>query len=377
LQKLRAEQKLDFQKHVLFLGGVLLALTAGILFFAWKFPFQSDDVHATLLNGLSRAVFLILTGAVLVALTRDFKSPLLRCAPLALIFVAWLDVLTHEPAQNPTVPPGAFELNLARTRLAMNPQPELGGSRAMVSPKAFMDFIHITLSDPKNNFLAKRLGYCADCNTLDAVPKADGFFSLTPRESDGLISLLYGATNADFPKLDDFMGVSQITAPDEFFHWQARTNFLPLVTAGQKPIFLDDAKTLQALAQNDFEGGKMVFLTPEAKSLVTVSNQTSAKILNQKFGTQSVTAEVEAAEPSLVVVAQTYYHDWRVEVDGQPVQLLRANYAFQAFQVPAGTHKIRLAYEDRAFEIGAAISGVAWLGSFSALLLLRRRCLNP
>ena len=39
-----------------------------------------------------------------------------------------------------------------------------------------MDFIRFAMSDPKNNYLAKRLGYCANCNLLDAVPKeAYGF----------------------------------------------------------------------------------------------------------------------------------------------------------------------------------------------------------
>jgi hypothetical protein len=371
LQHLRGGQKKGFQNQFLVVGAVLFALIAGILFWAWRFPFQTDDVRATLLNGLSRAGFLVLTGAVLFILTRETAPALRRFAPLTLLLVAWLDVFTHEPAQNPTVPPGAYEVNLARTRLAMQPQPALGGSRAMVTPAAMLAFIDFALPDPKNNFLAKRLGYCADCNTLDGVPKTDGFFSLTPRESDGLISLLYGATNADFPKLNDFMGVSQTTAPDEFFHWQARTGFLPLVTAGQKPVFLDDAKTLPALAQNDFDGGKMVFLPPAAAQFVTVTNPTAARVLGSKFATQSVTAEVEAAEPSLVVVAQTYYHNWHVYVDGRPTRLLRANFAFQAFQVSAGRHKIRLAYEDRAFEIGAAVSSLAWLGSLSALLLLR------
>jgi hypothetical protein len=289
-----------------------------------------------LLNGLSRAAFLILTGALLFVLTRESAPGLRRIAPLILIFVAWLDVYTHEPAQNPAVPPSVYELNLAREKLAMQPQPALGESRAMVTPAAAMDFIRFALSDPKNNYLAKRLGYCANCNLLDAVPKVDGFFSLVPRESDGLISLLYGATNANFPKLNDFLGVSQITAPDEFFHWQPRRTFLPLVTAGQKPVFLDDPGTLRALTQPDFDGGKMVFLPPEAKSLVIVTNQTTARVLSSQFKTQRVDIEVEAAEPSLVVVAQTYYHNWRVYVDGQPAHLLRANYAFQAFQVPAG-----------------------------------------
>jgi hypothetical protein len=374
-QNLRSEEKSAFQKRLVLVGAILLALIAGILFWAWQFPFPTDDVHATLLNGWSRAVFLILTGVLLFVLTRESAPGLRRIAPLILIFIAWLDVFTHEPAQNPTVPPTVYELNLARARLAMQPQPALGESRAMVTPTAAMDFIRFALSDPKNNFLAKRLGYCANCNLLDAVPKVDGFFSLVPRENDGLISLLYGATNANFPRLNDFLGVSQITAPDEFFHWQPRRTFLPLVTAGQKPVFLDDPGTLRALTQPDFDGGKMVFLPPEAKSLVTVTNQTAAHVLSSQFKAQRVDIEVEAAEPSLVVVAQTYYHNWRVYVDDQPAQLLRANYAFQAFQVSGGRHQVRLIYEDRVFLFGAAVSVCMVVNCFIFLRWLRKRTL--
>jgi hypothetical protein len=376
-QNLRSEEKPAFKKRLVLVGAILLALIAGILFWAWRFPFSTDDVHATLLNGLSRAAFLILTGALLFVLTRDNAPGLRRIAPLILIFIAWLDVFTHEPAQNPTVPPGVYELNLARARLAMQPQPALGESRAMVTPAAAMDFIRFALSDPKNNYLAKRLGYCANCNLLDAVPKVDGFFSLVPRESDGLISLLYGATNAHFPKLNDFLGVSQITAPDEFFHWRPSRTFLPLVTAGQKPVVLDDTGTLRALTQPDFDGGKMVFLPPEVKLLVTVTNQTAARVLSSQFKAQRADIEVEAAEPSLVVVAQTWYHNWRAYVDGRPAHLLRANYAFQAIQVPAGRHYIRLAYEDLAFQFGAAVSICMAVNCFICLHLLRKRRFRP
>jgi hypothetical protein len=359
--------------RLLAIGSILLALIAGILFWAWRFPFSTDDVHATLLNGLSRTAFLILTGGLLFVLTGENAPGLRRIAPLILIFTVWLDVFTHEPAQNPAVPPSVYELNLARAKLAMQPQPALGESRALVTPKAAMDFIGFALSDPKNNYLAKRLGYCANCNLLDAVPKVDGFFSLLPRENDGLISLLYGATNKNFPRLNDFLGVSQITAPDEFFHWQPRRSFLPLVTAGQKPVFLDDSGTLRALTQPDFDGGNMVLLPPEAKSLVTVTNQTATRVLNSQFKAQRVDIEVEAAGPSLVVVAQTYYHNWRAYVDDQPTQLLRANYAFQAFQVPEGRHHVRLVYEDRVFQFGAAVSICMVVNCFIFLRWLRKR----
>jgi hypothetical protein len=368
------------QKRLLPLGAVLLTLIIAIMFWTRLAPMPGDDSPVTLLNGVSREAFLLLTGAILFAFTREAKSRLLRFAPLALILVAWLDVFTHEPAQNPTVSPGVFALNLARAKLAMDPQPVLGASRAMLSPAAALELNRFAVSDSKNNFLAKRIGYCADANLLDGVPKVDGFFSLTPRESDDVLSLFYRTTSADFPHLEDFMGVSQITAPGELLEWQARTNFLPLVTAGQNVVAdHDDARILRALTRNDFDGRKTVFISlPKEDSgwFVPLSNQENAHVLNSKFGTQTADAEVKIEDtgvPSIIVVAQTYYHNWHAEIDGEPTKLFRANYAFQAVLVPPGRHHIHFFYRDRAFEIGAAISLCMWVNCFVAWLALRRR----
>ncbi len=365
------------QKRLLPLGLILLALIIVVIVWTQLAPQTGNNSHLALTSGLTRAAFLLLTGLILFALTRTGNSPLLRFMPLLLILVAWMDVFTHEPTQNPTVPPWIFQPDLSREKLALNPQPELGGSRAMVSPMAAHEFVVFAVSDSKNNFLTKRLGYCANCNLLDAVPKVDGFFSLTPRESDAVLSLFYTTTNASYPQLEAFMGVSQITANDAIYHWQARTNFLPLVTVGQKPFFLDDTQALAVLTQNNFDGGKMAFLPPEAKATITVSNATTAKILSSKFGNDMVDIEAEADEPSLVVIAQTYYHNWHAEMDGKPAKLLRANVAFQAVEIPAGTHKIHLFYQDRAFEIGAAISICMWVNCFISLLAMFRRRLPP
>jgi len=359
------------QKRLLPLGAILLSLIAGILLWTQLAPIPGDDSPAALLNGLSRAACLLVTGAILFFLAREAGSPRLRLAPLALVLVAWLDVFTHEPTQNPTVPPGVYELNLARAKLAMSPQPELGGARAMLSPAAALALNRFAVSDPKYNFLAKRLGYCANANLLDAVPKVDGFFSLTPREFDGLLTLFYENPQRDFSALQAFMGVAQVTSPTNLLAWQARTNFLPLVTAGQRPVFLDETNTLLAFSRNDFNGTRMVFLPPEEKPFVTASNQTAAMILAARFGNHTVDIDALAAEPSLIVVAQTFHHNWRAEIDGRPAPLLRANLAFQAVTIPAGTHAVHLYYQDRAFTLGAIIS----LGALAvgALAVFRRR----
>jgi hypothetical protein len=353
----------------------LLLLIGGITAWTQLAPQPGDDSHAALANGFSRAACLILTGAALWALTRASKSPLLRFAPLLLILVAWVDVLTHEPRQNPTVPPNIYERNLARHHLGMEPQPELGGSRALLSQAAALAFNHSASSDSKASFLAKRIGYCANINLLDGVPKVDGFFSLIPHEFDNLLTLVYGVTNGDFSGLEDFMGVSQYTAPTNLLSWQPRAHFLPFVTAGQKPVLLDDTHALWALARMSFDPTTTVFLPPEAKPVVTISNQTTVRITALKVSNQTVEFTTAAVAPALAVIAQTYYPDWRAEIDGQPARLLRANVAFQAVQVPAGTHQVQLFYRDRAWELGAAISGCMWVNCLVSYLALRRRAL--
>lgn len=351
----------NLQKHLATIGGIFFFLILIILFWEWRFPLPYDDVHAVMLNGLSRIGFLVVTAIVLFTLSGKSESVILRIAPLSLIFVFWLDVVTHEPEQNPTVVPSVYTLDLARQKLKMNPQPELGGSRAMVSPAAYMDFIRLALRDPKNNFLAKRLGYCANANLLDAVPKVDGFFSLTTRENNDLFTLMYGTTN-DFSRLEDFLGVSQKTAFGKVYEWQPRQTFLPLVTAGQKPVFLGDTETLRALAGPGFDGSKVVFLPMEAEAIVAVTNRPVARVLDSKFGIQNVSIDVEAATPALVVVAQTFYHDWTALVDGSNVPILRANYGFQAIPVLPGRHYIQLIYKDTAFRVGSALSLLAAIG---------------
>ena len=71
--------------------------------------------------------------------------------------------------------------------------------------------------------------------------------------------------------------------------------------------------------------------------------------------------EVKAEEPALVVIAQSFYHSWRCQIDGQPTRIWRANHGFQAVQVPPGSHHISLAYHDNTLLAGAGLSLAALL----------------
>src|SRR5207244_1839660 len=104
------------------------------------------------------------------------------------------------------------------------------------------------------------------------------------------------------------------------------------------------------------------YLPPEARGLISVSNASRPEIKPVEFSAQRVRFEVTAGGPAMVVAAQAYYHPWHAYVDGRRARLWEANYAFQALEIPAGHHEIKIVYEDRAFAIGGIISAVFLAG---------------
>jgi len=167
--------------------------------------------------------------------------------------------------------------------------------------------------------------------------------------------------------------VVSASAKTNVLAWEARANYLPLVTAGQTPVFADAETTLAGLLSSNFAPREIVYLPPAAKTNILVKNGSRAEIISRRASAHQIEVVVDAPAPAMVVVAQAYYHPWRAYVDGQPVSLWRANHAFQALQVPAGQSRVKLVYEDRLFVWGAIISIVTFIVCATAWLRLGPR----
>jgi len=290
-----------------------------------------------------------------------------------LLLVVWLDFVTHMPAQNPGVQRSVYTPGWASAYLKFQPRPGLGQSRVMLAPAALEPLKMHSIAGFEEDYLLKRLAFLADCNLLEEVPQVHGFFSLTPAEANDATVLPYAQTNRDFPALLDFMGVSQMNSTDKPFEWSARPSAMPLVTAGQQPVFADDRAAFQAFFQTNLDFRQIVILPREAQGKITATRQAAARVLNATFADHVVSMQTEASAASLVVVAQSYYPAWKAYVDGQPVTIWRANYAFQALQVPPGAHKVQLIYKDSKLRIGAVFSGVGLMACAGLWLLAQRR----
>ncbi|MGA9450378.1 MAG: YfhO family protein [Verrucomicrobiia bacterium] len=334
-----------------------VALILGLTAWQWRSSPLDGDRRIVLVNGAMRAVFFTAIAAIWFFMNRlpTFKSR--RWWQVLFLLLVWLDLFRQMPMP-PTVNRAVYKPDLPRHWSA----PQLGAARAEVPSVAGDALIHSFLPDVTADYLVRRFALTSDCNLLDGIPKCDGFYPLYLSDYALLFYNFYDDSRPAGPFLD-FLGVSQtLMLQTNRYDWVARTTFLPLLTAGQQPRFADDLTTLQMLTNADFHPRQEVYLPLAAKSLVTASNVVAANLSPVKYAAQQIEAGVEAAAPTLLVVAQTYYHPWQAYVDGRPTRLWRANYAFQALEVPAGSHQVKLVYEDRRFHLGVIISLVTLAG---------------
>jgi hypothetical protein len=281
------------------------------------------------------------------------------------LVVLWVDIWTHTPPQNPTVNEVIYDPAL-RVRQSENettpihsdlvPRPEAGKSRAMLSVKALVGLHNTIISDPFDGLAALRLGLYDNCNLIENLAKVDGFFSIYLKYDREIQPYLFASGTGVRPGMADFLGVSQVTSETSSIKWTARTNFLPLVTAGQVPTLIDGVPTLQALGDASFDPRRMVFLPTAVRSELQVTQAANVTITGYHFAAQRIEFDVKTPAPSMVVVAQCYYPAWKAMVDGQPVPVWRANHAYQAIQAPGGMHHVVFEYQDKRFAMGVALS---------------------
>jgi hypothetical protein len=71
---------------------------------------------------------------------------------------------------------------------------------------------------------------------------------------------------------------------------------------------------------------------------------------------ECIELNVEAEKDSFMFISEAYYPGWKAEIDGEKVKIIRANYAFRALPLKAGTHNIIMRYSPRSFYYGIVLS---------------------
>jgi hypothetical protein len=150
---------------------------------------------------------------------------------------------------------------------------------------------------------------------------------------------------------------------------------LPRATiVGQYGVAAVDTTIIDSVSAGTHDAGTFTWLEKDPR--LTLGPVEGARAVIARYGLNDVTIETDSPGPGLLRLADLWYPDWVAEVDGKPVEILRADYALRAVPIPAGHHRVEFHYRSPAIRAGLTLSLtslVVALGLLVAGLLLRRR----
>jgi hypothetical protein len=125
------------------------------------------------------------------------------------------------------------------------------------------------------------------------------------------------------------------------------------------------ADALRRFLRPDFPFGSTVVLEdPSHSTRSGFPSAGSVKIV--RYENRRVICRAEARSAGYLVLLDTYYPGWNAYVDGAKVEVLRANYAFRAVAVPAGSHTVEFVFRPWSFYWGLGVSLATLFGGVLA-----------
>ncbi len=109
---------------------------------------------------------------------------------------------------------------------------------------------------------------------------------------------------------------------------------------------------------------------------------TTAAVAIQRIGADSAAATVDAGGPGHLIFSRTFFPAWRALVDGERARVTVANARDLAVAVPAGRHRVELAWDRGPFRRGVAIQAAAFLAALGVAIAtgfaaIRARRVSP
>jgi hypothetical protein len=129
---------------------------------------------------------------------------------------------------------------------------------------------------------------------------------------------------------------------------------------------------LAALVDPAFDPKREVLLASVGPALVAAAGPFEGTAAVVAESTTRVSVRAQASAPGYLVLADAYDPGWIATVDGQRAEVRRANVAFRAVAVPAGTHEVEFRYVPSAVRFGLLASGLSWVLMLAVLVAARR-----
>lgn len=137
-----------------------------------------------------------------------------------------------------------------------------------------------------------------------------------------------------------------------------RLRALPRARILGAALFVDSGAAALELLKSGFDFRREVLLEGSALrgSSGRIADLSQSRVESMGYGWNRKSFEVELDGDGYLVIQDVTYPGWRATVDGQPSELLTADYLFQAVPLAAGRHRVELIFRPRTVVWGALVS---------------------
>lgn len=186
------------------------------------------------------------------------------------------------------------------------------------------------------------------------------------------------------PKVFDFMGIKYILLkrqdknkswafpfkkyPNEFkliyrekdyYIYENKNVFPRAFLVGDYEIIPEGQKIIDKVLDKKFDLRRSVVLEKNPKIQKSDNLEGNAIITN--YSPNHLEIKTKSNKDSVLVLSDNYFPGWKAKVNGKPVEIMRANFAFRSISIPKGESEIEFYYLPDSFRFGVIISVLSFL----------------
>lgn len=188
---------------------------------------------------------------------------------------------------------------------------------------------------------------------------------------DDLLSNNWQPNNEVFPS-DQYSLIWQ----DAQWQIYENKNALPRFFLASNFVLAKNKKqALDFIYNKDIDLGKIIVLEELPKLKFDSLASGEAKLVSYK--PNQVIIKTSSKDNSLLFLSDTYYKEWGVKIDSVNSNILIADYAFRAVEVPKGQHTVEFFYQPKSFNLGLGVSILGLIILFFTLFYVKNNENKP
>ena len=147
-----------------------------------------------------------------------------------------------------------------------------------------------------------------------------------------------------------------------FMYGQNRENVIPNNQANGSAWFVQEIKSVNSpneeLTATRTLNSKTQAVVDVSKFQISDTKFDSSSVIKLvEFKPNQVIYEATSASASLAVFSEIFYpKGWTATIDGEEVQIIRANYVLRALVIPPGTHSIEFKFAPKPYVVGNTVT---------------------